>query len=62
MTYILNIETATTVCSVSISKDGELLLCKELDNGFTHAENLHLFIENLLKYLEINNFGDYFEL
>lgn len=49
MIHILNIETATTVCSVSVSRDGELLHYKETDNGFTHAENLHLFIAELLK-------------
>lgn len=48
MVYILNIETATTVCSVSVSKNSEILAVKELDNGFTHAENLHLFIEETL--------------
>ena len=49
MAYLLNIETATTVCSVSISKDGELIDFKEVDNGYTHAENLHVFISSLLK-------------
>lgn len=49
MSYFLNIETATTVCSVSVFKNEELLFLKELDNGFTHAENLHLFIESGLK-------------
>jgi tRNA threonylcarbamoyladenosine biosynthesis protein TsaB len=49
LTYILNIETATTVCSVSISKNGELLDFKEVNNGYTHAENLHIFIRTLLK-------------
>jgi len=49
LNYILNIETATTVCSVSLSKNGELLFFKELNDGFTHAENLHLFIEEAFK-------------
>lgn len=48
MAFILNIETATTVCSVSVSNNNELLAYKEIDNGFTHAENLHLFIETVL--------------
>ncbi len=48
MTYILNIETSTTVCSVSLARDGELLAYRELNDGFTHAENLHLFIQALL--------------
>jgi len=49
MCYILNIETATTVCSASVSKNGEVLALRELDNGFTHAENLHIFIDSVLK-------------
>ena len=49
MSYLLNIETATTVCSVSISENENLLFFKEINEGFTHAENLHLFIEQALK-------------
>ena len=48
MIYILNIETSTTVCSVSLSKNGELLCFRELDDGFTHAENLHLFVQEVV--------------
>jgi tRNA threonylcarbamoyladenosine biosynthesis protein TsaB len=54
MCYILNIETATTVCSVSLSKNGVLVFYKELNNGFTHAENLHVFIEEVLKESQIS--------
>ena len=54
MHYILNIETATTVCSVSLSMDGNILGYKEIDNGFTHSENLHLFINELLIDLNIS--------
>lgn len=53
MTYILNIETATTVCSVSLAKNGKEIFCKEIDNGFTHAENLHVFIHDSLKQTNI---------
>ena len=50
MAYILNIETATKNCSVSIAKDGETLLCKEIaEQGYSHAEKLHVFIEVILK-------------
>lgn len=49
MALILNIETSTTVCSVSLSNKGELLSFKEINNGYTHAENLHVFIEDVLK-------------
>ncbi len=48
MAYILHIESTSTVCSVAISKDTELLSLKELNNGYTHAENLHVFIEQAL--------------
>ena len=60
MVFILNIETATKNCSVSISKDGETVLCKEIaELGYSHAEKLHVFIEELLietnlKYTDLN--------
>lgn len=46
---ILNIETATTVCSVSVAKDGNLMALQEINNGYSHAENLHVFIEKVLQ-------------
>jgi len=49
MALILNIETATTVCSVAIAKDGDLLAFKEQNGDYSHAENLTLFIEDVLK-------------
>ncbi|MES2140681.1 MAG: tRNA (adenosine(37)-N6)-threonylcarbamoyltransferase complex dimerization subunit type 1 TsaB [Bacteroidota bacterium] len=49
MALILNLETATTVCSVSLSKDGQLLAVKEQNGDYSHAENLTLFIEDVLK-------------
>ncbi len=48
-TYILHLETSSTVCSVSIAENGNQLYLREEDNGFTHAEHLHVFIENALK-------------
>lgn len=50
MTYILNIETATTNCSVSISKNGETLILKEdYDSKYSHAERLHSYISDVIK-------------
>ena len=49
MAYLLHIESSSTVCSVAISKDADLLALKEMNNGYTHAENLHVFIEHILK-------------
>lgn len=49
MAYILNIETSTKNCSVSIAKNGEILAIKELNNGqYSHAEVLHPFIQDIL--------------
>lgn len=45
MAIILNIETSTTVCSVALSKGEILLTLKEIDEGYSHAENLSLLIE-----------------
>ena len=47
--YILNIETSTKNCSVSLANKGKTILCKELSEaGFSHAEKLHVFIEEIL--------------
>jgi tRNA threonylcarbamoyladenosine biosynthesis protein TsaB len=49
LTHILCIETATTVCSVCVTADEKVISIREINNGFTHAENLHVFIEEVLK-------------
>jgi len=55
MPIVLNIETATTNCSVSLSKDGETLVLKEDNNvNYSHAESLHVFIDTILKTANIN--------
>lgn len=54
MALILNIETATPVCSVCISKEEKILSVKEINQGLTHAENLHSFIESTLKQAGIS--------
>ena len=49
MPFILNIETATKNCSVSIAKNGETIICKEIaEEGYSHAEKLHVFIEEVI--------------
>lgn len=54
MTYILSIETATRNCSVSISRNGETIALKEIaETGYTHAEKLHVFIEEVLADAQI---------
>ena len=50
MAFILNIETATKNCSVSLANEGETIILKEFnDGGYSHAEKLHVFIEDVLK-------------
>lgn len=50
MSYILNIETATKNCSVSLAKEGKTIASKELaEQGYSHAEKLHVFIEEIIK-------------
>lgn len=54
MATILNIETSTEVCSITISKNGELLFKKETSDGLSHSELLTVFIEEVLAE---NQFG-----
>ncbi|MHC0442153.1 tRNA (adenosine(37)-N6)-threonylcarbamoyltransferase complex dimerization subunit type 1 TsaB [Flavobacterium sp. 3-210] len=55
MSFILNIETATKNCSVSIAKNGETILCKEIaEEGYSHAEKLHVFIEEIIEESNIS--------
>lgn len=49
MPFILNIETATKNCSVSIAENGNTIVCKEIaEEGYSHAEKLHVFIEEVI--------------
>ena len=50
MATILNIETATKNCSVSLSKGENILAIKELNEGkFSHSEKLHSFILDVIR-------------
>lgn len=54
MAVILNIETATKNCSVSVSKNKTVLALTELNEGqFSHAEKLHTFILDVLRSAKI---------
>jgi tRNA threonylcarbamoyladenosine biosynthesis protein TsaB len=49
LAFILNIETSTKNCSVSVAKDGKTIVLKELnDGGYSHAEKLHEFIKEVI--------------
>ncbi len=53
--FILNIETSTTNCSVSLSKEGETFVLKEdYNNSYSHAERLHVYIDDVLKKAKID--------
>ncbi len=49
MTKILCIESATTMCSAALAVDGEVLAHKELNDGYSHAERLAPFVDELLR-------------
>ena len=50
MGVILNIETATKVCSIALGKKGELIdYIDILEDGYSHSEKLNLSILDLLK-------------
>ena len=54
MSYILNIETSTIQCSVSIAFKGEYIAGKQLlVNEFIHGKKLHVFIKDILEKIKI---------
>ena len=55
MAYILNLETSTKNCSVALAQNGKTVLCKEIaEQGFSHAEKLHVFIEEIVNEANLN--------
>jgi tRNA threonylcarbamoyladenosine biosynthesis protein TsaB len=55
MAVILCLETATTNCSVAIAVDGEVKAIREENNQkFSHAEKLHVFIEEVLSDAKVD--------
>jgi tRNA threonylcarbamoyladenosine biosynthesis protein TsaB len=55
LTYILNIETTTTNCSVSLSNKGETVVLKEdYNSNYSHAERLHIYIDEVLKEANVS--------
>ncbi len=53
MSLILCIETGTDICSVGLSRDGELISLRESDEGRDHARNVALFVDELLRENDI---------
>jgi len=53
--YILNIETATKNCSVALAKNGTTIALREIaEEGYSHAEKLHVFINELILEIKIS--------
>ena len=54
MAVILNIETSTEICSVSLAKNGELLFEKENNKGMNHSALLTIFISEIIEENKLN--------
>ncbi len=53
MSLILSIETSTTVCSVALSRDGELVATEKLFLEKSHANLLTVVIESLMNHTKL---------
>ena len=54
MALILNIETATTNCSVALAKNGKTIaLAEDNDKSYSHSERLHVYIQNVIDTAKI---------
>ncbi len=53
MALILLIETATSVCSVALSRDGQVVSYREVNEPNVHASRLTLFIEAVMKEAKV---------
>jgi len=50
MSYILNLESSSTNCSVSLALNGNLIIIKEINSeNYSHSVQLHSFIKEILK-------------
>ncbi len=54
MANILNIETSTTVCSIAIGVDGNCVALNEVNEGYSHAEQIESLIEKSLHEANVN--------
>ena len=55
MSIILNIETSSKNCSVSISKNGKTVgLEEQYFEKYSHSKSLHVFIDNLFKKTKLS--------
>jgi tRNA threonylcarbamoyladenosine biosynthesis protein TsaB len=54
MAFILNIETATEICSVSLAEKGKIILLKEDTEGQQHAKLLTVLIKELFEESKVS--------
>lgn len=52
MACILNLETSTNVCSVSVSENGAVIINKEDHDGPNHAVKLGVFVDEVLSFTD----------
>ena len=50
---ILCLDTATDICSVALTRGGEVIACRENSDGNSHARILLPFVEEVLKEAEV---------
>ena len=56
MSYILNIESSTTNCSISLALNGKVIAIKEKnDESYSHSTKLHSFIDEVLKESNVSS-------
>jgi tRNA threonylcarbamoyladenosine biosynthesis protein TsaB len=55
MPCILNIETSTSLCSVALAMDGEVIFSKESHDGPSHASLLGVYVEEALGAAKAGN-------
>lgn len=54
MAVILNIDTSTSVCSVALALDGNMIACKENNEGLNHSILLGTFVDEILQENQMN--------
>ncbi len=54
MSIILQLETATTVCSVALAKDGQVITLKEEQAANIHAASLTVFVQEVMNKAQLS--------
>lgn len=54
MSYILNIETSTSVCSIALSQDGKVIFANKSTEGPSHSVLLGTFVAEALEFVKNN--------